>query len=162
MPGFMKAWRTFKNTHEGKRLIASLEKSGWTVHIRASQVGVRDGKVGQWTTALGQQYTGPTEGRNLGATEAAALINIEEHVKAFRTKEQLIMELADTIHHELRHAEADIYKPVTDFIERLLQPLGLDGRNDTNRETHQKLDQYNTPNDDPFNADFQREIGKVR
>ncbi len=158
-PGFMKAWNLFKSTQEGQRLMKSLDSSGWKIYVRASRVGVRDAKVGNWTSALGQQYTGPAEGKNLKNNEAAVLINIDEHMKSFRTSDRLIKELADTTHHELRHAEGDIYAPMFNAADAFFTNLGLPDLVDNQREIHRNLDNYNKPSDDARNAAFQKEIG---
>jgi RHS repeat-associated protein len=172
-PAFVKAWKIFEGTREGKRLIASLEAKGAKVYLRASKAGVRDAKVGKWTTALGQEYTGPAEGKNLKEGEAAALINIHEHQKEFGRlgKDRLILELADTVHHELRHAEGDFYAAEQATFKKAWEaigevnkavggaPLPANPYARTNREIHQNLDTYTKPSSDPFNAAFQREIG---
>ncbi len=112
-PGFMKAWRMFKKTHEGQRLIASLEKSGWTVHIRAN-AGGRDGKAGVGLgpdgrsggfTAHGNRMAG-IESSQLKSNEAVVLLNIHQFVQDFRTKDKLFSEMAESTYKELRLLEA--------------------------------------------------------
>ena len=122
-PGFMKAWKLFKSTHEGQRLIASLEKSGWTVHLRAN-LGGRDGKVGYGLQPGERSYNfagnaSVTQYKNLGATEAAVLINIKEHTNQFRAKDQLITELGNTIHRELRQSEAWSQTSIGEFLRNM-------------------------------------------
>jgi hypothetical protein len=78
--------------------------------MRASLPNVKDAKVGKGTAALGEQFTGSKgEGKSLKANEYAVLLNIKAHWKLghVRTREDFVFELADTIFHELRHAEGD-------------------------------------------------------
>src|SRR5690606_37416171 len=108
-PGFMKAWRIFKSTSEGKRILSSLEKRGEKVYIRASLPGVRDGKVGTWTDALYDTFSGPGEGDRLGQGESAFLINLAENkLDAQRqglNRDQRVATIASTIHSGLADIE---------------------------------------------------------
>src|SRR5690606_34171822 len=50
---FMRFWRSFRATTEGRRILRSLDRRGLKVYLRASVPSVRDAKVGRGIRSQG-------------------------------------------------------------------------------------------------------------
>jgi RHS repeat-associated protein len=172
-PAFMKAWKIFQGTKEGQRLLKALEATGTKIHLRASRADVRDYYAGQGTNDLGEYITPGRASLNfdfgksrLKDNEGAALINIYKHKEIYGSKDRLVLKLADTIHHELRHGEAEAwagyFHKLEDEANAADRASGKPGSFSISYDpmvTHDRLDAYKTPSLDPYNAAFQKEIG---
>ncbi len=155
-PGFMKAWRLFKKTHEGQRLIAKFEKAGWTVHLRAN-MGGRDGKVGGGLLPKETSYTF-VSGTNLKMNETAALFNIKEHAAYARSGNEVIKQLAWNIQRELLISEA--WVQMTEEIDRnIANGRETDTASWSNK--YEKLDMDIKLANDPHVVQFDGELSEV-
>jgi RHS repeat-associated protein len=92
-PVFKEALALFKKTEEGQRILAHIEQSKFKVTLSAGRA-LSGGKEN-----LGVAYH--------GAGGGSIEINVTAHKRDFPDHETMILELADTIHHELRHAEGN-------------------------------------------------------
>jgi RHS repeat-associated protein len=155
-PVFQEALDLFKSTKEGQRLLARLEKSSAKVTVSAGRVFSQQPKT-RGREVLGQA----TIEYNTRVT-----LNLHLHKKMFASKDLMILELADTIHHELRHAEGNVNTRDLAQARRILGALDdaaatmklprqpLDPRLRMGREVHKGLD---TNLDDPYNSEFRRQ-----
>jgi RHS repeat-associated protein len=92
-PVFQEALALFKSTKEGQRLLKHLSESKAVIRVNEGRA-ISGGKENLGSAT--REYNGRLE------------INVDRHKKFFTDKERLIFELADTIHHELRHAEGNV------------------------------------------------------
>jgi RHS repeat-associated protein len=163
VPLFKEALKLVGATDEGKRLLKSLSGKDFKIYMRASLPNVKDAKVGEGTSALGQQYSGwRGEGKNLKANEYATLLNIKAHWKIshVRTREDFVYELADTIFHELRHAEGDVFAQ-SPLVKTLESAFGI--KYDAYKHVHDALDRPGTTGrTDPSLDQFQSELRALR
>jgi hypothetical protein len=161
-PVFQEALALFKKTKEGQRILARMEASGAKVTLSAGRVWGEVPKTGWKGEALGQsQLSSKTD-------SASITINLTRHQKRFADKETLILELADTIHHEFRHVEGNMLNnnkdmvhvrkfldTLGDTVDRMKLPRGsLDPRLRMGEEVHDGLD---VNSDDPYNQEFRKQ-----
>jgi RHS repeat-associated protein len=150
-PVFQEALALFKSTREGQRILARLETSKAKVRVGA-----------------GKAFSGGKQNLGTATVEfnSKIEINLKRHQKHFADKQTLILELADTLHHELRHAEGNVNKielagmrKNLDWIRRnALQVKGPSRPSDPTlwrgEEVHKALDKSQ---DDPLNVEFRRQ-----
>jgi RHS repeat-associated protein len=166
-PVFREALDVFKATAEGKRVLASIERSGAKVTIGAGKVFAENPKTGKVGRAFGETSFG--KGKRFSIT-----IDLIHHKDVSKSHDALIEELADTIHHEFRHVEGELNKKggvgqarktldiLDDFMKQHgmptspVSPLFRQGE-----EVHQALDSRKHPNEDPQNAKFRSEAAEV-
>jgi RHS repeat-associated protein len=171
-PVFMKAWKIFQGTKEGQRMLKALDATGTKVYLRASQPHVRDYYAGQGTSDLGLYVTQGKASVNfdfgkdrLKENEGVALINLDKHKQVFGTGERMVLQLADTIYHELRHGEVEgwsSYFGKLDYEAELQSRVTGKPTTPINYDpmvTHDRLDAYQVPSLDPALATYQKEIG---
>ena len=163
-PVFQEALSVFKATKEGQRILAHLEKPGFKVTLSAGRALVPDIK-----TKKVREHLGATWGF-VGSRDSDIEINIMKHKRDYPDGDAMIRELADTIHHELRHAEGNMNGRELAQARRILDAIGdaaasmklprhpVDPRLRMGGEVHRGLD---VTGDDPFNQQFQREVGEA-
>lgn len=164
VPLFKEALKLVAATDEGKRLLKSLSSKDFKIYMRASLPGVKDAKAGQGTSALGQVFRWDVAGEkgNLKANEYAALLNIKAHwgLGHVRTREDFVYELADTIFHELRHAEAEVLGHSA-MIKAVESAFGV--KYDPYAYVHDPLDRPGVAGrTDPSLDKFQSELAELR
>jgi RHS repeat-associated protein len=101
-PVFQEALALFKRTEEGQRLLAHIENSKFKVTLSAGKAITTDPKTGKAVENLG--VTWHYEGDGNSTIE----INVLRHKADYANHDAMILELADTIHHELRHSEGNM------------------------------------------------------
>jgi RHS repeat-associated protein len=166
-PVFQEALELFKSTQEGKRLLASVEQSGARVTLRAGRGWLWNPvakKVQEWA-ALTQP---------LGPKDYRVTINLIEAKGKFKDKDDLIIDIANSIHHELRHIEGEVNSWRLREVRGVLRTLDkfaqdhqlpsapIDPILRMGNEVHRALDTYKTPSDDPFSATFQKQAEEAR
>jgi RHS repeat-associated protein len=164
-PVFQEAYDLFKSTKEGQRLLGRIEKSGAKVTMRAGRVFGTDPRTGKHGELLGQAHL------NTRKVDAGVSINLLHHKAIRADRDALILELADTIHHELRHVEGNInlkefrqMRGILRAVGDAAASMGLDRHpvSPTLRmgdEVHRGLD---VNQDDPYNQTFKQEASRAQ
>ncbi|MBI4600494.1 MAG: RHS repeat-associated core domain-containing protein, partial [Planctomycetes bacterium] len=154
-PAFKKAYKLFIGTQEGKKIFNLLERSDYKVFIRRGDLSSRP------VNKPGAFVGGITKPAN-EYQEINIIVDVDAHTAKLRNKDFMIKSLADSIDHELIHA--DIFAAV-DWFKRSADQHRA--RNDPASEAaahsaskaflglHELLD----TGIHPANQSFQKEIG---